>query len=81
MGTGTGGGADVIGGMGGGTSWGASGLSGWGTGVSSGGSLQGTQQPPADSGSNAGASLQSLIGGYLGGQQQQSHHEQNDWNA
>ena len=81
MGTGTGGGVDVIGGMGGGTSWGASGLSGWGTGVSSGGSLQGTQQPPADSGSNAGASLQSLIGGYLGGQQQQSHHEQNDWNA
>ena len=81
MGAGTGGGADVIGSMGGGTSWGASGLSGWDTGVSSGGSSQGTQQPPAGSGSNAGASLHSLIGGYLGGQQQQSHHEQNDWNA
>jgi len=80
MGAGTGGGADAISGLGGGASgWGATGLSGWGAETSDDGTSQGVRQTTSDGGSNAGAGLQSLIGGYLGKQYQQQ--QQNNWNV
>ena len=78
MGAGMAGGTDTIAGLGGGApQWGATGLSGWGTTSNSDTFLEG-QQPPSGSASSTGATLQSLIGGFVGGQQQQ---EQNNWDA
>lgn len=80
MGAGMAGGADAIADLGGGSSeWGATGLSGWNAGVSNGDTPQEGQQPSPGDTSSTGAGLQSLIGGFLGGQQQQE--QQNNWNA
>ena len=83
LGAGMAGGADAMSGFGGGPSeWEATGLSGWGAGTSNGETPGEGQQPPSGGGSRTDASLQSLIGGFVGGQQQQQQQQQqNNWNA